>query len=91
MWLLVGGLWSLAGDLWSFVVAAFFSNYDFMQIQLIYEGKTIKCLPRFKLPGKFSLSYDEAHYSDENEACNFIEEILQLYISKIIHRENLPV
>ena len=75
MWLFVGSLWLFAGDLWSFVVAAFF-NYDFMPIQLIYEGKTIKCLSRFKLPGKFSLSYDETHYSDENEVCNFMEEIL---------------
>ena len=39
----------------------------------------------------FSLSYDEAHYSDENKACNFIEEILQPSISKIIKRGNLPV
>ena len=60
-------------------------------MQLIYGGKTRKCLPRFKYPEKFSLSYNETHYSNEKEACKFIEEILQPYITKITERENLPV
>ena len=60
-------------------------------MQLIYCGKIRKCLPRFKFPEKFSLSYNETHYSNEKEACKFIEEILQPYIKKVIERENLPV
>ena len=64
---------------------------DFMPMQLIYGGKTTKCLPRFKFPDKFSLSYNETHYSNENEACKFIEEILQPYSNEVIERENLPV
>ena len=64
---------------------------DFMSMQLIYGGKTTKCLPRFKFPDKFSLSYNETHYSNENEACKCIEEILQPYINEVIERENLPV
>ena len=60
-------------------------------MQLIYGGKTTKCLLRFKFPDKFSLSYNEKHYSNENEACKFIEEILQPYINEVIERENLPV
>lgn len=63
---------------------------DFMPMQLIYGGKTTKCLPRFKFPEKFSLSYNETHYSNENEACKFIEDILQPYINNVIKRENLP-
>ena len=42
---------------------------DFLPMQLIYGGKTRKCLPRFKYPEKFSLSYNETHYSNEKEAC----------------------
>ena len=64
---------------------------DFLPMQLIYGVKTRKCLPRFKFPKKFSLSYNETHYSNEKEACKFIEEILQPYITKITERENLPV
>ena len=64
---------------------------DFLPMQLIYGGKTRKCLSRFKFPEKFSLTYKETHYSNEKEACKFIEEILQPYIKKVIERENLPV
>ena len=49
---------------------------DLLPMQLIYGGKTKKCLPRFKFPEKFSLSYNEIH-SNEKEACKFIEEILK--------------
>ena len=62
-----------------------------MPIQLIYNGNTTKCLPRFKFPENFSLSYNEMHYSDQNKAYTFIEEILQLYISNMIKCKNLPV
>ena len=48
-------------------------------------------MPRFKFPKKFSLSYNETHYSNEKEACKFIEEILQPYIKKVIERKGLPV
>ena len=58
-------------------------------MQLIYGGKTRKCLPRFKFPEKLSFSYNETHYSNEKEICKFIEEILQPYIKKVIERGNL--
>ena len=37
------------------------------------------------------MSYNETHYSNEKEACKFVEEILQPYIKKVIERENLSV
>ena len=64
---------------------------DFLPMQLIYGGKTNKCLPCFKFPEKFSLSYNETHYSNEKEACKFIEEILKPYIKQVIERDNLPI
>ena len=57
---------------------------DFLPMQLIYGGKIRKCLPRFKFPEKFSLSYNGTHYSNEKEACTFIEEILQPYIKRTL-------
>ena len=63
----------------------------FLLMQLVYGGKARKCLPQFKFPEKLSLSYNETHYSNEKEACKFIEEILQPYIKKVTERENLPV
>ena len=64
---------------------------DFLPMQLIYGGKTKKCLPHFKFPEKFSLSYNETHYSNEKEACTFIEEILKPYIKQVIKHDNLPI
>ena len=64
---------------------------DFLPMQLIYGGKTKKCLPRFKFPEKFSLSYNETHHSNEKEACKFIEEILKPYIKQVIEPGNLPI
>ena len=63
----------------------------FLQMQLIYGGKTKKCLPRFKFPEKFSLSYNKTHYSNEKEACKFIKDILKPYIKQVIERNNLPI
>ena len=62
---------------------------DFLPMQLIYGGKTRKCLPQFKFPEKFSLSYNETHCSNKKEGCKLTEEILHPYIKKIIERENL--
>ena len=62
---------------------------DFLPMQLIYGGKTKKCLPRFKFPEKFSLSYNETHSNEK--ACKFIEEILKPYIKQVIERDNLPI
>ena len=57
---------------------------DSVPMQLIYGGKTRKCLSRFKFPKKLSLSYNETHYNNEKEAYKFIEKILQSYIEKVI-------
>ena len=64
---------------------------DFLPMQLIYAGKTTKCLLRFNFPDQYSLSFNETHYSNERESCKLIEEILKPYINKIIKQENLPV
>ena len=44
-----------------------------------------------KFPEKFSLSYNETHYSNKKEACKFIEEILKPYIKQVIVRDNLLI
>ena len=64
---------------------------DFLPMQLIYGGKIKKCLPHVKFPEKISLSYNETHYSNEKEACKFIEEILKPYIKQVIERDNPPI
>ena len=66
-------------------------NEKFLPMQLIYGGTTAKSLPRFKFPDEFSLSFNKTHYSNENESCKLIEEVLKPYINKVIKDEKLPI
>ena len=52
----------------------------FLPMQLVYLGQTGQSLPKVKFPDGFSLSVIERHYSEENEALKFIEEIILPYI-----------
>ena len=35
---------------------------EFLPVHLIYKGKTVQSLPRFKFPREFCLSTDEKHF-----------------------------
>ena len=57
---------------------------NFLPLQLIYGGKTIPSLPRFK---SFSLSVNPKHFSNTEESIKIINEIVLSYIDKL--REKL--
>ena len=63
----------------------------FLPMQLIYAGTTKKCLPRFKFPDTFCLSFNKTHYSNSDEACKMITEVLKPYINKVIKEQYLPL
>ena len=63
----------------------------FLPLQLIYGGKTIKSLPRFKFSNDFLLSVNKTHCSNEKEVCKLIKEILVPYIEKVHQEKNLPI
>lgn len=66
-------------------------NEKFLPMQLIYGGTTTKSLPRFQFPDGFCLSFNKTHYSNENEACKLIKEVLKPYIDKVIKEEKLSL
>ena len=39
---------------------------DFLPPQLIYQGKTKKCLPHFQFPDSWDVTYSENHWANEN-------------------------
>ena len=43
------------------------------------------------IPSSFSLSVNPTHYSNENEACKMIEEIIAPYVKNVWKRDKLPV
>ena len=66
------------------ITATFTTSLDgnFLPIQLIYGGKTVKSLPRVKFPLPFSLSVNPQHYSNENEAIKVLEDIIIPYVRR---------
>ena len=52
-------------------------------------GKTTQNLPKLKFPSSFSLSANPTHYSNENEACKMIEEIIAPYVKNVLKRYKL--
>ena len=57
-------------------------NLKFLAIQLIYDGKTQRSLPRMKSPDFFSLSPNEKHFSNTPESLNLIDEIITPRVEK---------
>ena len=49
---------------------------DFLPPQLVYQGKTTKCLPSFQFPPDWNITHTANHWSNE--------ETMELYITKII-------
>ena len=59
----------------------------FLPMQLIYKGKTNQSLSKVDFPDGFSLSANKTHYSNEEEALKFTDEIVLPHVQK--ERESL--
>ena len=58
-----------------------FSN-EFLPTLLIYDGKTVKSLPRFRFLQQFSLSANPTHFSNSSEFIKLFEEVVNRYLQK---------
>ena len=58
-----------------------FSN-EFFPMQLIYGGKTVQSLPRFKFPEEFSLCANPTHFPNSSESVKLFEEVVIRYLQK---------
>lgn len=69
-----------------FSVLLYWVNGEFlpMPMQLIYGGKTRRCLPPFNFPGDWSIVHTENHWSNET---TYIEDIIAPYVK--VKREQL--
>ena len=55
---------------------------DFLPPQLIYEGKTTRCLPCFQFPSTWNVTFTVNHWSNEGTIKEYIEKVILPYISK---------
>ena len=49
---------------------------DFLFPQLVYQGKTSRCLPKFNFPSGWTITFSENHW--------FNEETMKVYITDVI-------
>ena len=57
------------------------SSKDFLPPQLIYEGKTDRCLPQFQFPSAWNVTKSENHWSNERTMIEYINQIILPYIN----------
>ena len=62
---------------------------EFLPMELIYGGKTVQSLSRFKFPQEFSLSANPAHFSNSSESIKLFEEVIIPYFQKEQKKLNL--
>ena len=60
---------------------------DFLPIQLVYQGKTPRCLPQVQFPANWHITYTENHWCNEVTMKEYINNIILPYVKK--KREDL--
>lgn len=55
---------------------------DFLPIQIIYKGKTKKCLPSFAFPPDWHVTFSHNHWSNECTMQDYINKVLLPYIKR---------
>ena len=54
---------------------------DFLPIQVIYQGKTTRCHPRYEFPLEWDITHSPKHWSNEATMIQYIEKIIIPYIN----------
>ena len=49
---------------------------DFLPIQVIYQGKTARCHPRFEFPPEWDITHSPKHWSNKTTMIQYIEKII---------------
>ena len=63
---------------------------SFLPMQLIYDGKTERSIPRVDFPSSFSLSANPEHFSNTEESIKVINEVIVPYVTSKRKELKLP-
>ena len=55
---------------------------EFLPVQLIYQGKTMACLPRYVFPNDWDVTFTPNHWSNEDKMKEYITNIIISYIER---------
>ena len=56
---------------------------DFQPVQVIYQGKTNLCHPRYQFPPDWGITHSLKHWSSEETMVQYVENIVILYVAAI--------
>ena len=54
---------------------------DFLPPQLVYKGKTERCLPQYQFPESWDITFSPNHWSNELTMKDYVEKIILPYIN----------
>ena len=55
---------------------------DFLPPQLVYQGKTNRCLPQYTFPSSWDITFTENHWCNEQTTYRYIVNILLPYLTQ---------
>ena len=56
---------------------------DFLPVQVIYQGKTNHCHPRYQFPQDWDITHSPKHWSNEETMVQYVENIVIPYVAAI--------
>ena len=62
----------------------------FLPFQLIYQGKTTGCLPHFKFPVDWNVTFTPNHWSNEEKMLEYVEKVIVPYVQSKRKKLELP-
>ena len=63
---------------------------EFLPIQVIYEGKTKRCLPKYTFPASFDATFSENHWSNTEKSLSFFNEIVFPHFKNVRKAKGYP-
>ena len=61
----------------------------FLPMQLIYQGKTTQCHPKYQFPKGFHITQSGNHWANSETMDAYIDKIIVPYVNKIKEKEDL--
>ena len=63
---------------------------SFLPIQLIYEGKTRRCLPNYDFPKDFNITYSLNHWSNTEKSVELFQKVIFPYLKNVKLSKKYP-
>ena len=64
---------------------------QFLPIQVIYQGKTQRCVPKNVFPSSFHVTYTPNHWSNTDESVAYFKRVIFPYLEKVKAEKRLPI